>query len=191
MFFDRKDVVRSEFVPQGQTVSKGFYRKVFRRLRNWVRHVRKEMCNNCAFSIIRWTVGHGALSPSIVGVGDSSVYVKLHLPSLFILLRSRKERCCPVFKYSCLWEGSYPLQLVRLSCRIYPSKWNKIRSYIGKSVLYIDKPLSTPMNLLQFFQRPLTMKASLFLSLALLSLVSSSIILVLRFLTVSLSYIGQ
>ncbi|KAM7312456.1 putative histone-lysine N-methyltransferase SETMAR-like [Ixodes scapularis] len=49
MVFDRKGVVHSEFVPQTQTVNKEFYCEVFKRLRNRVRRVRKEIRDNWIF----------------------------------------------------------------------------------------------------------------------------------------------
>ena len=41
-FFDSQGVVHKEFVPQGQTVNKQYYREVLERLRKRVHHVRPE-----------------------------------------------------------------------------------------------------------------------------------------------------
>jgi len=42
-FFDSQGVVHKEFVPQGQTVNKQYYREVLERLRKWVHRVRPEI----------------------------------------------------------------------------------------------------------------------------------------------------
>jgi len=45
LFFDREDTVHKEFVPQGQTVNKQYYREVLERLRKRVHRVRPEIAD--------------------------------------------------------------------------------------------------------------------------------------------------
>lgn len=45
VFFDKRGIVHSEFVPQGQTVNSHFYLEVLKRLQSRVKRVRKEIAN--------------------------------------------------------------------------------------------------------------------------------------------------
>ncbi|KAM7298352.1 putative uncharacterized protein FLJ37770 isoform X1 [Ixodes scapularis] len=74
VFFDRKGVVHSEFVPQGQTVNKEFYCEVLKRLRNRVRRVRKEICDN-------WILHHDNAS-SHTALIVSELLAKMCVPTL-------------------------------------------------------------------------------------------------------------
>ncbi|KAM7313634.1 putative histone-lysine N-methyltransferase SETMAR-like [Ixodes scapularis] len=74
VFFDRKGVVQREFVPQGQTVNKEFYYEVLKRLRNRVRRVRKEICDN-------WILHHDNAS-SHTALIVSELLAKMCVPTL-------------------------------------------------------------------------------------------------------------
>jgi len=62
-FFDSQGIVHTEFVPQGQTFNKQYYRDVLERLRKRVHHVRPEIADT-------WMLLHNAPCHTAISVNE-------------------------------------------------------------------------------------------------------------------------